>query len=216
MESADGIRDYVEWHRGYDDPASSLSRRLEVVRRRLRQALDALHRPDLRVLSLCAGDGRDILDVAASGTPSASALSVVLVEQDPRLAAAAAERARLHRFPGVTVVQGDGGASGTWGGYLPVDLLLLCGIFGNISAGDIRRTIDAAPAMVRDGGYIAWTRGSGPGGDLREQVRGWFEEAGLAEVAFDGPPERFGVGLYVRTPAAVPRAIPPRLFTFLR
>jgi hypothetical protein len=33
--SADGLRDYVAWHKAYDDPRSSLSWRLSVVRSRI-------------------------------------------------------------------------------------------------------------------------------------------------------------------------------------
>lgn len=209
------MRDYVEWHRSYDDPASSLSRRLEVVRRRLGEALNALHRHDLRVLSLCAGDGRDVLDVvgrrAAHPEPS-----IVLVEQDCRLAAAAAERANAHRLSQVVVVQGDAGLASTWSEHVPVDLLLLCGIFGNISSDDVRRTIDSIPALVRHGGHIVWTRGSDPGPDLRNQLRAWCSATGLIEVAYDGPPEAFGVALNVRPPTAIDQPVPPQLFTFLR
>lgn len=210
-------RDYVDWHRAYDDPTSALSRRLEVVRRRLGQALDAIPGEECRVLSLCAGDGRDILDVVGTfAAGNARMPSVVLVELNLELASAAGERARGHGLEAAVVLRGDAGDTSTWRDFVPVDLLVLCGIFGNISPGDIEQTISCVPAMVRDGGYVVWTRGAGPGSDLRPQVRSWFADAGLPEVAFDGTPERYGVGLNVRSPAAGERDLPRRLFTFLR
>jgi SAM-dependent methyltransferase len=214
---AETIRDYVEWHRGYDYPASALSRRLAVVRRRLGQALDAIPGEACRVLSLCAGDGRDILDVAATfAAGGARAPSIALVELNPELASAAVERARAQGLDTVVVIQGDAGDTGTWKDRVPVDLLVLCGIFGNISPADIERTIDCVPAMVREGGYVVWTRGGGEHSDLRPQVRRWFSDAGLPELAFDGAAERYGVGLNVRSPGAGERRLPPRLFTFHR
>jgi hypothetical protein len=217
---ADAVRNYVEWHRGYDDPTSALSRRLEVVRRRLGQALDALPREELRVLSLCAGDGRDILDVVArsesDGGGNGATPSIVLVELNPELASAAAERARGHGLDTVVVIQADAGDTATWKDCVPVDLLVLCGIFGNLSPGDIRQTVACLPAMVRDGGYVVWTRGGGPDSDLRPDVRGWFADAGLPEVAFDGAPERYGVGLNARPPDAGEPDLPGHLFTFRR
>src|SRR3954467_10915854 len=36
-----GVRDYLAWHEQYDDPGSSLSRRLALVRGVLREELDA-------------------------------------------------------------------------------------------------------------------------------------------------------------------------------
>ena len=57
-------RDYVQWHEAYDDPGSELSRRLRAVQGYLRARLDATSGP-IRVLSVCSGDGRDILGVLA-------------------------------------------------------------------------------------------------------------------------------------------------------
>jgi hypothetical protein len=59
-----GVRDYLAWHEQYDDLGSSLSRRLALVRGVLRAELDARTGP-VRNVSLCAGDGRDILGVLA-------------------------------------------------------------------------------------------------------------------------------------------------------
>ena len=52
--------DWVAWHRDYADPESALSGRLEEVREQIRRAL-----PDApaRVLSICAGQGDDLLTV---------------------------------------------------------------------------------------------------------------------------------------------------------
>ncbi len=58
------LRDYRAWHEDYDDPESGLTWRLGVVRSHIRAALDAKPGP-ARVLSACAGDGRDIIGVLA-------------------------------------------------------------------------------------------------------------------------------------------------------
>ncbi|MHB8341007.1 MAG: class I SAM-dependent methyltransferase, partial [Mycobacteriales bacterium] len=130
------MMDWLQWHEAYDDAGSSLARRLEVVRRHVADALNALG-PDepQRILSLCAGDGRDLLPELEA--QPARARQVVLVEKDPTLTAAAAERARV-LGPGTTrVILGDAGELAMFADCLPVDLLLLCGIFGNVSDDDI-------------------------------------------------------------------------------
>jgi hypothetical protein len=73
------------WHAKYDEPESSLARRLMVVRRRVAETLAAQREPSsMRILSLCSGDGRDLLpELANCGRQTASG---VLVEQDERLA----------------------------------------------------------------------------------------------------------------------------------
>ena len=54
---------WVRWHGEYGDERSSLSRRLAVVQRRLRQALDDAPAGRVRTMSMCAGQGRDVLGV---------------------------------------------------------------------------------------------------------------------------------------------------------
>lgn len=111
----------------------------------------------------------------------------------------------------------DAGAPRAFADVLPVDVLLLCGIFGNVAEADVRQVIGALPGLVVPGGTVVWTRGGGDP-DRRHQVRAWFGEAGCEEVAFDGAPERFGVGVHRLPPARPGRAVPlpDRLFTFRR
>jgi hypothetical protein len=47
-------RDWVEWHRDYDDPGSLLSRRGELVQGHLRAELERAPAGDVRLPSLCA------------------------------------------------------------------------------------------------------------------------------------------------------------------
>ena len=209
-----GATDWHEWHRSYDDPASSLSQRLVVVGRRIGDALDLLGAGCERILSLCAGDGRDVLPELAS-RPACRPASVRLVELDPVLADGARRRAEELGLPGVDVVVGDAGDRRTFDDVLPVDLLLLCGVFGNVVDADIRTTLQAAAAMVRPGGCLVWTRGRFEHGDLRPEVRRWSVDAGFIELAFDGEPAPYGVGLY-RNDRPGSRSLPDRLFTFVR
>jgi hypothetical protein len=204
------VGDWVAWHDDYGDPESSLSRRLGVVQRNLRAALD-LAGPGARVLSLCAGDGRDLLGVLAERDGTAA--RALLVELDPMLA----ERARAMAPDGVQVREGDAGAWSTFADALPVDVLLLCGIFGNVDPASVRAIVDATPAMVVTGGTVIWTRGQSEP-DHRPEIREWFVQAGFEELAFDGPPERYGVGFNRNTNDALamyPR-VDTRLFTFTR
>ena len=203
--------DWVDWHAAYDDPGSGISRRLPVVRRRIGERLDEATGPT-RILSLCAGGGRDLLPELAARP--ALVATTLLVELDPRLAEDA--RRRAAGLVGVSVRQADAGDPATFADVLPVDLLLLCGIFGNISEADIRATIDAVPSMLAPDGTVIWTRGRYEGNDLRPVIRRWFTDAGLLEVAFDGEPERFGIGVARAGPAASSNDLPPRLFTFTR
>ena len=67
---------------------------------------------------------------------------------------------------------------------LPVDVLLLAGIFGNVCDADIKRTIDAAPALCTLGATVIWTRHRRPP-DVTGLMRSWFASGGFEQVAFD-------------------------------
>jgi hypothetical protein len=67
---------------------------------------------------------------------------------------------------------------------LPAGVVLLCGIFGNVSDRDIRRTVEAAPALCRAGATVIWTRHRRPPG-LAPLIRAWLASPGLAEIAFN-------------------------------
>jgi hypothetical protein len=207
------MTDWKAWHGDYDEPHSSLSRRLSVVQQRL----DELVSGDVgvrRILSLCSGDGRDVLPVLAR-YPDERRPELVLVELDPRLAAAA-ERRAVDIGVAATVLLDDAGFAKTWQSVLPVDLLMLCGIFGNVSEADIRNTIAAARGMLVPGGSVIWTRGSFTHEDLRPQIRAWFTEAGFTEIAFDSEPSGYGVGVNRLTSDAPDATTPDRLFSFVR
>jgi hypothetical protein len=208
------MTDWLAWHGNYDDPRSVQAHRLAIVRRRVGDSLDALGSAR-RLLSLCAGDGRDLIPELAAR--SRREFEAFLVEQDPELAARARESATSAGADRVEVRTADASLPESFADVLPVDLLLLCGIFGNVPDGDIRRTVSAAPAMLRPSGFVIWTRGRCEGADLRPTVRRWVAEAGLEEVAYDGAPELFGVGVArARGSPGVDRALPDRLFTFFR
>lgn len=206
------MTDWRAWHADYEDPTTSLARRLGVVRQRLAELLAGGSARTL--LSLCAGDGRDVAPVLAE-LPAEHRPQVTLVELDPVLADTARERAADAGVQ-VRVLTGDASLTATWHDAAPVDALLLCGIFGNVPDEDVRTTVTSTPAFLEPGGAVVWTRGHRGGADLRPRIRGWFRGAGFVEVAFDAEPVGYGVGVHrLRSPAPV-IGVPDRLFSFER
>jgi hypothetical protein len=187
-------RDWHAWHEDYDDPTSSLARRLSDVRRVLGADLDAraaAGERSLRLLSLCSGDGRDTIPVLAPRRDLE--VDACLVELDPGLAEAA-RVAAARAGVAVDVRTADAGSFETVRDRLGGDVLMLCGVFGNISDADVEHCVRAAPALVRPGGTVVWTRGSpvpddpaDRSGDPAEWVRGLFTAAGFEEVEFVAP-----------------------------
>jgi hypothetical protein len=209
------VKDWVAWHAAYDDPESPLSTRLRTVRGHLSGALDAVPPGPVRLVSLCAGQGHDVLGVLP-GHPRRPDVSAVLVEANPQNAALARRGAERAGLPQVEVRQADAARVVSYADALPADVLLLCGIFGNVSDEDIERIATAAPALCAPGATVIWTRHR-RAPDLTPRIRGWFRASGFAEVAFDVPDQTVtgvsvGVGrLAVPPPARLPDG---PLFTF--
>ncbi|HEY1486966.1 MAG TPA: class I SAM-dependent methyltransferase [Micromonosporaceae bacterium] len=201
---------WQEWHANYADPDSSLSQRLRVVQGHIRAALDAAPPGDIRAISLCAGEGRDLLGVLADH-PRRADVVARLVEWDPELAA----RAREASTGRIDVRTGDAADLANYAGYLPADVVLTCGIFGNISDDDIHTTIAAHRQLCATGATVIWTRHRREP-DLVPRICQWFAEAGFELVAVTEPGMRFGVGVHRFTGTPLPREPGAHLFTFSR
>jgi ubiquinone/menaquinone biosynthesis C-methylase UbiE len=180
---------WEKWHSPYEDPASNLSLRLRTVQAMVRQGLDAVPPEDtgpIRVVSLCAGQGRDVIDVVARH-PRRDDVSAVLVELDPALVAFARARADAAGVGDVVrIVEGDASLSRWYADQVPADLVLVCGVFGNISAGDITATVEALPSFCRPGAHVVWTRHRRHP-DATPAIRSCFAAAGFTELAFEAP-----------------------------
>jgi hypothetical protein len=208
-------QNWVDWHKPYDEPNSRLARRLAVVQEYLRDALDA-RSGSVRLISMCAGQGRDVIPVLAAH-PRRGDASALLVELDPRNAEAAEQAAREAGLSNVRVLQADAALTDNYAGAVPADIVLACGIFGNISLEDIERTVRALPQFCAPDATVLWTRGRWKDNDPTSEIRAWFREAGFDEIAFHGPEgETYTVGAnrYTGAPAALLPGI--TLFRFFR
>jgi hypothetical protein len=192
------VTDWVRWHGAYDDPASALSARLERVRWHLSRAIAQAPPGTVRLVSLCAGQGHDVIGVLP-GHPRRDDVRAVLIESDQNNAALAAGRAAAAGLSGVEVRRADASVVSSFADVLPAHVLLLCGIFGNVSETDIERTVRATAGLCADGATVIWTRNRRPP-DLTPRIRSWFAGSGFEEVAFDAPDtgSMTGVGVNVR------------------
>ena len=145
-----------------------------------------------------------MIDVVATDRRRAD-VRALLVEKDPALVRFARDRAAaLGVGEQVDVVEGDASLVGTYRGAIPADVILICGVFGNISDADIRATVLSMPALCAPGGTVIWTRHRRPP-DLTPTIRDWFAEAGFAEQSFAAPaPYILSVGCHRRVGAPAP------------
>lgn len=166
---------------------------------------------------MCAGDGRDVLPVLAARR--APVVQALLVELDASLADRARASAAELGLPSVDVVTADAGHTDVYVDVAPAHVLLACGVFGNISLDDTRRTIAVLPTLLAPNGVVIWTRGRGEEDvDPSHRIREAFAERGFVEVSYVTPDDaRFRVGshrlVYPRTDGGS-RFADFRMFTF--
>lgn len=206
-------RDWVAWHADYEAD-TPLARRLAIVQEQVAAALRERANEPIRVLSLCAGEGRDLVGPLA---PMAPAMHVTgrLVELDPTLAGRARAAIEAAGLAGLEVLQADAGTTASFAGAVPADLVLVCGVFGNISDADIEGTVGALPMLCAEGATLLWTRHRRPP-DLTPAIRSWFERAGFRHEAFIPVPDGEG-SVGVERFAGMAQAFRPgvRLFEFI-
>jgi hypothetical protein len=207
--------DWVAWHARYDDADDTLRRRLEIVQRHIRTCLDEFRDSPVRVISLCAGEARDLL--GAVSAQDRRDLVGRLVELNPELASRARRGCEVLGLEAVEVVVENAGHTGAYSGAVPADLVLVCGVFGNISDADVELTVRALPQLCAQGATVIWTRHRRVP-DLTVEIRRWFEEVGFESVAFETvtDPERqgsVGVARYLGEPRLLSDQ---RIFTFIR
>jgi hypothetical protein len=90
----------------------------------------------------------------------------------------------------------------------------MCGVFGNITAADIARTVAYCDRLCAPGGTLVWTRNR-KAPDLVPRVCEWLEARGFARRWVSPPEVRQGVG--VHRFAGTPKPLVPggRMFTFV-
>jgi hypothetical protein len=96
----------------------------------------------------------------------------------------------------------------------PADLVLVCGVFGNITAEDTERTVGACTQLCRTGGTVIWTRvRTKP--DQVPLICEWFTERGFELSWLSAPDAGFGVGVHRFTGEPQAQAAGERMFTFV-
>jgi hypothetical protein len=204
--------DWDVWHRDYDDPDSALAQRLAAVQRQIRAALEVAPPGPLHAISLCAGQGRDLIGVLARH-PRRADVVARLVELDPRIADVARRAAQAAGLSQVEVVTADAALTDHYAGMVPAYLVLACGVFGNMTDDDVQRTVGYCTQLCAHGGTVVWTRGRWPP-DLVPQICDWFAARGFEPLWVSDPAAGWGAAAHRFTGTPAPLERGAQMFTF--
>jgi hypothetical protein len=196
-------KDWRDWHQHYDNPDSSISLRLELVQSDLRRALAEAPNDEngvVNLITMCAGEGRDVLPVLA-GENGGRPVKAILVEYDETLAQRARTAVQDLHLSEVEVKTADAGTTDTYRDFPLAQVLTVCSVFGNIPVADMRRTVATLPALLANDGIVIWTR---KGHDQSLEVRHVFVDHGFSEMSFTNTADGlfwFGMNRLANRPA---------------
>jgi hypothetical protein len=178
--------DWFEWHKLYERKAP-LKRRLELVCKQISDCLNLCPPGEIRVVSVCAGDGRDLIG-ALKGHPRQQDVMARLVELDTRLIECGREMAaRAGLSARLEFLNGDATSSSSYEGIAPANLVLLCGMLGHVDEASTLRLVQHLPALCRFGGFIIWTRNLNysDGNRHADLFRSLLNKSAFEEVSFE-------------------------------
>ena len=188
--------DWHDWFKQYDR-FPGLQARLQLVRREIAATLDECPPGPVQIVSVCAGDGRDLIGALQNHARRKDVLASLLDNHRESLdrGRAAAKTAGLERQ--LRFVLADATRAGNYSGIVPADLVILSGFLGHLRHEDVPGLIASLPMLCKTGGWVIWNRhllihdGSEQVCALRELLRQTkFEEVHFETTAADG----FAVG----------------------
>ncbi|HET9847821.1 MAG TPA: class I SAM-dependent methyltransferase, partial [Candidatus Dormibacteraeota bacterium] len=123
-------------------------------------------------------------------------VQAVLLELDPENVALARKAAVEAELPQLHVVQTDASMSDEYAPYVPADIVLACGIFGNISDVDLEGTVRHLSMLCAEGAAVIWTRHWKEPAVI-DSIQRWFSESGFRNIRFDAldNDRKMGIGL---------------------
>jgi hypothetical protein len=168
--------DWYRWHDSYDELGSPMTAVLADTQNVIEQTLDDAAPGTIRLLSMAAGQSRELIPVLVTH-PRGADVSAVLIEYDHRntdFAEGALQSAALEK---VAVVTGDAGTSDSYEAGVPADVILCCGLFEHLSDTDTRQLVQAMPMLCADGAAVVYSH---PDPVQRELLENHFRSSGFA------------------------------------
>jgi amino acid adenylation domain-containing protein len=188
--------DWSEWHRQYDS-FPNLEARLQIVREQIAATLDDCPAGPIRIVSICAGDGRDLIGALQNHRRRNDVAAALLDTEEESLARGRKTAAAAGLQPQLRFINADATRATNYAGLVPADLVLLSGFLGHLRHGDIPGLIHSLPMFCKAGGSVIWNRHLVLY-DGRQQVRvirELFQQSAFEEVHHETTaPDGFAVG----------------------
>jgi hypothetical protein len=128
----------------------------------------------VRIVSLCAGDGRDVIGTLVR-SPRGEDVQAWLVELNQQ---STIEGRRYAMQAGVAdkvvFINGDATSYATYRDIPPADIVMACGVWGHVPPNQRGRLERALACLCQAGGAIIWTRGVAKGIHRLREIEAHF------------------------------------------
>ena len=163
--------------------------RLETVQKHLAECLDIAPPGPLRIVSICAGDGRDVIGVLRSHARRED-VTAWLVELSPESVAHGICQATSAGLESrVTFLNEDATIYETYKNIAPADIVLACGVWGHVPPEGRMPFVRALASFCKPGGCMLWSRGVAKGMQHLRVVESLFSSPPWEKVALSFTPD---------------------------
>ncbi|MEX2306169.1 MAG: class I SAM-dependent methyltransferase [Pirellulales bacterium] len=163
--------------------------RLESVQKHLAECLAIAPQGPVRIISICAGDGRDVIGVLRTH-PRVADVKAWLVELNPESVALGMRQATSAGLESrITFLNQDATVYETYKNIAPADIVLACGVWGHVPPEGRVTLVRALAALCKPGGTVLWSRGVSKGMHRLDAVESLFLSPSWEKVALNLTPD---------------------------
>lgn len=171
-------KDWLAWHDNYRTRRPQMRQRLQIVREYISNYLNQFPPGKITVISVCAGDSRDLIGTLFNHSRAWDVYGRLV--ETRRSAAESAGLAGQLEF-----ICGDATLGSVYQGFVPADLVLLCGVFGNVPETELPRLTQSLQYLCKANGLLIWTRDLIQDGErCLAMIRECLQESSFEEVSF--------------------------------
>ena len=177
---------WSDWYKDYEN-FPSLHARLQLVQAQIVATLNECPPGEIKIASICAGDGRDLI-WALQNHPRRNDVSALLLDDDLESinrGREMAEQAGLGKQ--LRLVHDDATLAKNYVGAVPADLVLLSGFLGHLRHEDVPRLIKSLPMLCKKNGWAIWNRHLliHQGREQVPAIREFFRQEKFEEVFYE-------------------------------
>jgi hypothetical protein len=203
---------------GWSDTAyqkQSYQQRLLLVQRHLSESLDVAPCGTVRILSMFAGDGRDVVNVLGKHPRRGEVLAWLVERNSQSVASGIRRSAEVGLGTVTTFLEKDATQYAAYHGLAPAHIVLLCGVWGHVPIRERGELIQALASLCAPGGVVIWTRGISKGITQLQQIHELYRGKAWERVCIRFTPANdWAVATYRYRGPAIDRPEQGQIFQF--